>query len=126
MQYNFYILSHSCRRAHRIKSTNRLWWAGPLAGGRFYSGGRPPGPSTGAVRNDEVKWKQSKENLVLLSRPNFLHNNLIQQTLSGVHSRKAKIPQPTHSITPNSIEKWTVILYTSNTLELRVKTLKRF
>ena len=98
----------------------------PFGWGQILFRGQAPGPSTGAVRNDEVKWKQSKENLVLLSRPNFLHNNLIQQTLSGVHSRKAKIPQPTHSITPNSIEKWTVILYTSNTLELRVKTLKRF
>jgi len=94
----------------------------------FIQGAGPLAPPL--AQCEMMKWNRNRakriDYLVLLSRPNFPHNNLIQQTLSGVHSQKAKIPQPTPSITPNSIDKWTVILYTSNTWELRVKNLKGF
>jgi len=54
MQYNFYILSHSCRCAHRIKSTNRLWWAGPLAGADFIQGAGPLAPPL--AQCEMMKW----------------------------------------------------------------------
>ena len=97
----------------------------------FIQGAGPLAPQL--AQCEIMKWNRNRakiiDYLVLLSRPNFPSQQSYPANFKW--STQPKSQDPTTyihlaSITTNSIEKWTVILYTCNTWELRVKNLKGF